>query len=147
MANAWGNSWGACTGTAPPPIDGGLVGIIAEGMTRALLMINVGKDESLQYATTSGGTYVNLDGFVIHQDLLTEPVYDNSDRVASQTRRAYLKGPVTPALAIGYRIKDNTQTPPLIWAIEGVMFECQQIATLSRQERVGVAGPDRGASA
>lgn len=123
------------------------MGMISEGLTRALLVVADGKEESLQYATTAGGSFAVLAGFVIHQDLLAEPNYDENSRAPTHTRRAYLKGPVSPALAMGYQIKDNTQSPALIWAVEGVIFECQQIATLTRQERVLFSGPDRGASA
>jgi hypothetical protein len=145
MANAWGNSWGASESSGGG--YGGAVGFIAEGLSRALLIVSDGKEELLQYATSAGGSFVSLVGFVIHQDLLAEPNFDENSRAPTQTRRAYCKGPVTPALAIGYQIKDNTQSPPLVWAVEGVIFECQQIATLSRQERVLFSGPDRGASA
>jgi hypothetical protein len=145
MANAWGNSWGASESGGGG--YGGAVGLIAEGLSRALLIVSDGKEELLQYATAPGGSFVSLVGFVIHQDLLTEPNYDDNSRSPTQTRRAFLKGPPLPALAIGFQIRDNTQTPPLVWAVEGVMLECQQIATLSRQERVLGSGPDRGASA
>lgn len=147
MASAWGNSWGISSGGGPPPVVGGGVGFISEGLSRALLTVAFGKDENLQFAVSSVAAFTNLVGFVLHQDLITDPVYDNSERVASQTSRAYLKGPVFPKMALGYRIRDNTQTPPLVWAVEGVVLESQQIVTLTRQERVGVAGPDRGASA
>ena len=123
------------------------MGIISENLTRALQIIADGKEENLEYATTPGGAFTALTGFVIHQDLLTEPTYDDDSHGGSQTRRAYCKGPVSPRLSIGYQIRDNTQIPAMIWAVEGVIFECQQIATLARQERVNGTGPDRGASA
>lgn len=123
------------------------MGIISENLTRALQIIAEGKEESLEYATTPGGAFTALTGFVIHQDLMAEPTYDDDHRGPTQTRRAYCKGPVSPRLSIGYQVRDNTQIPALIWAVEGVIFECQQIATLSRQERVLGSGPDRGASA
>lgn len=123
------------------------MGIISENLARALAIVADGKGENLEYAASAGGSFSALVGFVIHQDLLTEPTYDDDSRAAFQTRRAYCKGPVTPALALGYQVRDNTQTPALIWAVEGVIFECQQIATLARQERVNGTGPDRGASA
>ena len=147
MANAWGISWGDGGGGVAPPVDGGIVGMIASGLTRALAVISADKEEDLAYATTPGGAFTALTGFVIHQDLLTEPTYDDDSRGGSQTRRAYCKGPVSPRLLIGYQIRDNTQIPAMIWAVEGVISECQQIATLARQERVNGTGPDRGASA
>lgn len=121
--------------------------VLSEGLASALSAIANASGASLEYATSSGGAFTALVGFVIHQDLVGDPTYDSSDRVVAQARRGFLKGPLTPALALGYRIKDLTQTPNITWAVEGVMFEGQQIAALSRQERVGVAGPDRGASA
>ena len=123
------------------------MGIISENLTRALQIIAEGKEESLEYATTPGGAFTALTGFVIHQELMAEPTYDDDHRGPTQTRRAYCKGPVSPRLSIGYQVRDNTQIPALTWAVEGVIFECQQIATLSRQERVLGSGPDRGASA
>lgn len=148
MANAWGSSWGdGVGGVVPPSVDGGIVGMIAAGMTRALAVLSTDKEEDLEYATTPGGAFTALTGFVIHQDLMAEPTYDDDHRGPTQTRRAYCKGPISPRLSIGYQVRDNTQIPALIWAVEGVIFECQQIATLSRQERVLGSGPDRGASA
>lgn len=145
MASAWGNSWGTCSGSLPG--NGDIMGLISEGLSRALLAVADGKEESLMYATSAGGSFTALAGFVIHQDLLAEPNYDENSRAPTHTRRAYLKGPTAPGMAIGYQIKDNTQSPPLVWAVEGVIFECQQIATLTRQERALFSGPDRGASA
>lgn len=145
MANAWGSAWGDSVGG--PSTGGGGLGFINESLARALRVVADGKDELLQYASAPGGAFTALVGFVIHQDLLTEPNYDDGNRAPTQTRRAFLKGPMLPALYLGYQVRDNSQVPPMIWAVEGSMFESQQIVTLSRQERVLGSGPDRGASA
>ena len=117
MANAWGISWGDGGGGVAPPVDGGIVGMIASGLTRALAVLSTDKEEDLEYATSAGGSFSALSGFVIHQDLLTEPTYDDDSHGGSQTRRAYCKGPVSPRLSIGYQVRDNTQIPAMIWAV------------------------------
>ena len=121
--------------------------IFSEGLIAALGVLADAKAESLQYATVAGGAFTALTGFVIHQDPVQEPVYDENSRATMQTRRAFCKGPLTPLMAIGYQVKDLKQTAPYIWAVEGVTIEEQQIITLTRQERVLFSGPDRGASA
>ena len=121
--------------------------LFSSAMTTALGIISTARGETLQYATSAGGSFTSLSGFTIHQERVPEPIFDDNGRVVSQIRRAVCKGPASPLLAIGYQIKDVNQTPDMTWAVEGVMVADQQIATLYRQERVGVAGPDRGASA
>jgi hypothetical protein len=116
-------------------------------MTTALSTLSTFKGDSLSYATSAGGSFTALTGFIIQQEPVPEPDFNDGNHTPMQTRRAICKGPITPAFAIGYQIKDSTQSPALTWAVEGVLFESQQIATLSRKERVLSAGPDRGASA
>ena len=70
MANAWGISWGDGGGGVAPPVDGGIVGMITAGMTRALAVLSTDKEEDLEYSTTPGGAFAALTGFVIHQDLM-----------------------------------------------------------------------------
>jgi hypothetical protein len=117
---------------------------ISDAMTTALDALATAKGESLQYATTLGGSYTAMSGFVLHQDLVSEPVYNEHDRADSQSFSATLKGPVTPALAVGYEVKDTVTG--LRWAVESVMVDVQQICRLMRRvERT--RGPNRGGAA
>ncbi len=120
---------------------------LQSAMASALASLATFKGEALSYATAHGQSFTALTGFVIHPDRVAAPVYDEHGRVIAQKRSAYLKGPVSPLLAIGYEIKDSSPTTPVVWAVEGIKLDQQQIVTLSRQEVVGVYGPDRGASA
>ena len=121
--------------------------VISSALASALSAIATAKGESLSYATAAGQSFTALTGFVIHQDRVSEPVHDERGQVVAQRRRATLKGPVSPLMALGYQVKDSKPTTPLTWAVEGVKIEEQQIVTLMREERVGSYGPDRGASA
>jgi hypothetical protein len=123
------------------------VSVISSALASALSAIATAKGEVLSYATAHGQSFTALTGFVIHQDRVGEPTHDDQGRVVSQVRRAVLKGPVSPLMAKGYEIKDSKPTTPIVWAVEGVKIEEQQIVTLMREERVGPYGPDRGASA
>lgn len=121
--------------------------LMSNALTTALSTISDAKAESLSYATTVNGSYTALDGFVIHQDRIPAPVYDDLGNVVKQRFTGYLKGPVTPLMVRGYFIKDSKPATALTWAVEGIKIEEQQIVTIWREERAGVAGPDRGASA
>lgn len=116
-------------------------------LTTALSVISTNKSEALSYATAAGQSFTSMTGFVIHQDRIAAPVYNENGRVIAQRMTGYVKGPVTPLMALGYQIKDSTPATPLTWAVEGVKIEQQQIITIWREERVGVNSPDRGANA
>jgi hypothetical protein len=119
---------------------------ISSTLTAGLLSLSGYKSESLSYATSHGGSFTALTGFVIGQERVGAPIYDDANRCIGQRRTAYLKGPTTPLMATLYEVKDSLPTTPLIWAVEGVKIEQQQIVTLWREERFA-SGPDRGAVA
>lgn len=121
--------------------------IVSNAMTTAHSLLSTYKGCSLAYATVAGGSFTALTGFDIIQERVSAPIYDENNRVVAQRRTAYLKGPVSPLMALGYQIKDSAPATPVTWAVEGVKIEAQQIVTLWREERVGNYGPDRGASA
>lgn len=119
---------------------------ISNMLTASLSALSSYKSESLSYATSHGASFTTLTGFVIHQERVGAPIYDDNNRCIGQRRTAYLKGPVTPLMATLYEVKDSLPATPVIWAVEGVKIEQQQIVTLWREERFA-SGPDRGAVA
>ncbi len=94
---------------------------------------------SLDYRTTEAGAWVALSGFCLNEQRVGEPQYDSDDQVTEQKRIATLKGPVSPAIAKDYQIRDNTTGRT--WAVESVSFSQQQVCILWRTE-VGAHGPD-----
>ena len=105
---------------------------ISDAMTLALSTLATAKGESLQYATTLGGTLVALTGFVLHQDRIAEPAFTEQDKGYSQSMTATLKGPATPAMVVGYEIKDTITG--LRWAVESVKVDVQQVCRLMRRD-------------
>ncbi len=81
-----------------------------------------------------------LAGFLIIQDRPQPHGFDGDREMETQARGGTLKGPLTPAMADGYQVKD--EITGLIYACYDPKFEAQQIARL---ERVTVEefGPDR----
>ncbi len=118
--------------------------IIGDSLTLALSTLATAKGESLQYATTIGGAYTTLTGFVLHQERVGEPIYNEHDRADAQAFNAILKGPATPLMVVGYEVKDVITG--LRWAVESVKLDVQQVCRLSR--RVDITHtPNRGGAA
>jgi hypothetical protein len=95
---------------------------------------------SVSYRTTTSGSFTALTGFLIIQDRPNPHGFDGDREMETQTRNGWLKGPLTPAMADGYQVKDeNTGS---VYACYEPKFEAQQIARL---ECVTVEefGPDR----
>jgi hypothetical protein len=117
---------------------------ISTALATALSALATAKGESLTYATTIGGSHSVLTGFVLHQDRIAEPSYDEHDRADSQKMTAILKGPASPAMAIGYEIIDTVTT--WHWAVESVKSDVQQVCRLMRRVPI-THGPNRGGAA
>lgn len=117
---------------------------IGDNCTRAHAILATAKGESLQYATALTGSLATLTGFVLHQDRIGEPVYNDRDIAEAQQFTATLKGPVTPVLAIGYKVKDLVTG--FEWAVESSKIDTQQVCRLMRRIDI-VHGPNRGGAA
>lgn len=99
---------------------------------------------NLEYRTTSAGAWVALSGFVLEEQRVGEPQYDEDDHIVGQRRIASLKGPRTPALVKDYEVRDNVTGRT--WAVESESNSQQGVYTLWRTE-VGAHGPNRGGHA
>jgi hypothetical protein len=98
--------------------------ILAAGLS----VLSTVKGESVGYRTGTTGSFTALPGWTITQDR-TQPEFHDADGGADVVRRtATLKGPLSPALAKGYQIEDGTTS--LVWAVQGVTFDQQQICLL-----------------
>jgi len=95
---------------------------------------------SVSYRTGTTGGFTALTGFIILQDRPQPHGFDGDRGMETQMRGGFLKGPLTPAMADGYQVKDENSG--IIYACYDPKFEAQQIARL---ERVTVEefGPDR----
>ncbi len=114
--------------------------LISTALASALSAIATAKGESLSYCTTYGGTYVALTGFVLHQQRPEAHSQDDDHGMEVQVLRATLKGPLTPAMADGYFIKNVTTG--VIYSCRTPKFESQQIANLEVADPKKY-GPDR----
>lgn len=114
--------------------------IASDIFASGLSVLSTVHGHSVSYATTYGGAYTALTGFVLIKDRPAPRTQDDDHQMEVQTLGGVLKGPLTPAMAHGYFIKDvNTGQ---IYSCLEPKFEAQQIA------RVEVAdpkqyGPDR----
>ncbi len=95
---------------------------------------------SVSYRTSTSGSFTALTDFLIIQDRPAGPTQDDDHQLEGQPRAAYLKGPLTPAMADGYQVKD--ENTGIIYACRAPKFEAQQIARLEVVD-VRQFGPDR----
>jgi hypothetical protein len=109
-------------------------------LAAGLSLLSDKRSESLSYATTVGGTYTTLTGWVLTIDRVPAPVFEEQTQAGEVQQTATAKGPLSPAIVRGYFIKDANNEK---WAVEGVKTEQQQILTLSRI-KVTKRAPDRG---
>lgn len=98
---------------------------------------------SVSYRTGTSGAFTALTGFVLIQDRPQPHAFDSDRTMETQTLGAVLKGPLTPAMADGYQVKD--EVTGIIYACYQPKFDAQQIARLERVE-VESFGPDRKGS-
>lgn len=117
--------------------------LVSGAMTSALSIVNAALGESLWYRTAHGGTWVVLTGFVLDRDDVQVPQYNELDGAENTVRGGRLSGPLTPAMALGYEIKDGSAD---VWAVDTVEFDQQQLVAL-RRTTIANAGPNRGGAA
>ncbi len=113
---------------------------MSDALATALSAINTFKGESLTYRTTHAGSTAALTGFVLHRDRVPQPSFMTERSTEAEVKEATCKGPLTPALAIGYEIIDGNSEA---WAVESIMKDQQQIARCKRVRTIALA-PDRG---
>lgn len=113
---------------------------MTDAMTTALAAINTFKGESLTYRTTHAGSTSALTGFVLHRDRVAQPAFLSERQGEGEVKEATCKGPLTPALAIGYEVVDGNSEA---WVVESVMKDQQQICRCKRVRTIALA-PDRG---
>ena len=113
---------------------------LSDAMTSALSAISTLKGESLAYRTTHSGGTSALTGFVLHRDRVPQPSFIADRQAEAEVKEATLKGPLTPAMAIGYEVVDGNSEA---WVVESVMKDSQQICRMKRVRTIALA-PDRG---
>jgi hypothetical protein len=115
--------------------------IISNHMSTANAVVATAKGELLAYRTAIGtGTWVNLPGFVLDRDELGDPTQNDMQGAEEAGSVARVTGPLTPALAVGYGIRDGSGAE---WAVRRVDFDQMQILTVERVT-LGYAGVGRG---
>lgn len=113
---------------------------LSDALTTALAAVSSLKGETLQYRTTHAGSLTSLTGFVLHRDRTPQPIYATDRQATVSVETGWLKGPLTPAMAIGYEVVDGNG---LAWAIESVVKNQQQICAVKASTTQSL-GPDRG---
>ncbi len=113
---------------------------MSDALTTALSQIGTFKGESLTYRTTHAGQTAALTGFVLHRDRVPQPSFLSDRQAEAEVKEATLKGPLTPAMAIGYEVVDGNSEA---WVVESVMKDQQQICRCKRSRTIALA-PDRG---
>jgi hypothetical protein len=113
---------------------------LSDALATALSAISTFKGETLTYRTTHTGGTSALTGFVLHRDRVPQPSFLSERQAEAEVKEATLKGPLTPAMAIGYEVVDGNSEA---WVVESVMKDSQQICRAKRV-RTTVLAPDRG---
>jgi hypothetical protein len=113
---------------------------LSTALTTALAAINTLKGETLLYRTTHAGSTAALTGFVLHRDRVAQPSWLTERAAEIETKEGTLKGPLTPAMAVGYEVVDGNSEA---WAIESVFKDNQQICRVKRVRTIALS-PDRG---
>ncbi len=113
---------------------------INAALTTALGAISNAKGESLVYRTTHAGSTTALTGWVLHRDRPQQVLYLADRGAEAEVKEGSLKGPLSPAMSIGYEVVDGNSEA---WVIESVMVDQQQICRVKRSRTVALA-PDRG---
>ncbi len=113
---------------------------LSDALATALSAVSGFKSETLTYRTTHTGSPTTLTGFVLHRDRVPQPSFLTERDTEAEVKEATLKGPLTPAMAIGYEIIDGNSEA---WAVESHMADSQQICRCKRVRTIALA-PDRG---
>lgn len=115
--------------------------IISNHMAAANAIVATAKGELLAYRATIGsGSYTDLPGFVLDRDELGDPIQGEMQGAEESGSVARVTGPLTPALGVGYGIRDGSGHE---WAVRRVDFDQMQILTVERVT-LGYAGIGRG---
>lgn len=117
---------------------------IGDAIAPGLAALSTLKGESLGYRTGTTGSFTALSGFCLHQARGEAPMFDETHASEVQKRLATLKGPVTPAMARGYQVKDLITG--IIYAVQFVKIDVQQVCALEEREPTKRT-PDRHGSA
>lgn len=110
-------------------------------LANGLAALATAKGESVGYRTGTSGSFTALTGFVLIQQRVPEPSFSDRDEQEQQIFNAVLKGPLSPAMAIGYQIQDTVTG--YVWAVRSIKNDVQQVCTLERTEATSFT-PDRG---
>lgn len=113
---------------------------LSDAMTSALAAVADFKGETLQYRTTHAGSLTTLVGFVLGRDRIPQPSWTTEAGGVVSNESGWLKGPLTPAMVIGYEVVDGDG---LAWSIYSVMKNQQQVC-LIRGMTTRTLEPDRG---
>lgn len=113
---------------------------LSTALSDALSTVSTFGGESLTYRTTHAGSTTALTGWVLHRDRVQQPQFVSDRDVEAIVMEGTLKGPLTPALAVGYEIVDGNS---VAWSITSVMSSQQQICRVKRSSTTAFA-PDRG---
>lgn len=114
---------------------------LSDALAQALSGVSAFKGESLQYRTTHGGSLTALPaGFILHRDRVPPPVFVQDTQSENETKEGTLKGPLSPAMAIGYEVVDSNGEA---WAVYSLMSDQQQICRVRRSRKIAM-NPDRG---
>lgn len=106
--------------------------LISDALAAGLAALATAKGDALSYATSVGGTYTALTGWVIHpQPSIPGYSHDDERHLETQTELAIAKGPLSPVIATGYYLKD-TANGDRVWYVESVATDLQQIVNLRR---------------
>lgn len=114
---------------------------ISDALSKGLSFLATAKGETVGYRTGTSGAFTSLTGFVLIQQRVAEPTFSDSDEQEQQTFTATLKGPLTPALAVGNQIHDDITG--YHWAVRSIKNDVQQVCALERTEATNFT-PNRG---
>lgn len=114
--------------------------LISNAMAKANAIVAAAKGEALAYRVNDQLAWVTLTGFVLERDDVIPPAYDEIEHAEVTARTARLSGPLSPALAAGYEVRDGNGDT---WAVVTAELDQQQLCAL-RLSTVDNAGADRG---
>jgi hypothetical protein len=114
---------------------------VSDALARGLSALATAKGEALAYQAGVSGGFTALTGFVLIQQRVPDPSFSESDEQEQQVFNAVLKGPATPALAVGYQIQDTVTS--YVWAVRSIKNDVQQVCMLERTKATNFT-PNRG---
>jgi hypothetical protein len=120
--------------------QGGGVSLVSSILTQALAIVSNVRGESLGYRTTTSGSFTALTGFVLDWQDAPNPSYDERLGGERRPQGAFLSGPTTPALAVGYQVQDASGN---VWAVKAGSVDAQQQIWTVELVALGQMGPDR----